>query len=442
MLAVLALLLTTLEKLTGEQLKTFQSKLNADRQDTVGQMVKKYGPERAVGKTQRILRGMDQNDLAENYVTASKMLLLCKGLQLVTAENQWTVTVQKVKELVAALCSAMDRKFLRMEYNTVLSETTLLDPRFKKLAFSDRRAVDEALQRISAAAAAKCTPSSQPAPPLQGQVEEEQQTSAVWRLFDDRATGDASRRNPTADAIMERSPENFEPEIYDREGKGAYRFQCSITGLVFRMEGEGEVLYRTVPWDRRLLAQRGKRPAGPLFKFTCLKGSVCQLHLPHCEIHSEGGCDFLSVAHVTDDDSTEFLHPHETTETHVILNINGFSKYGISKDKEAPVSPIRASPTEVKSTVTTRTTVQDRILETLEELDKKELNKFQWHLSHLKSVNGFTPIPKSQLKKAERHDTVDKMVQRYGPEETLKISVNILTKMHRNDLSDRLQNNH
>ncbi|XP_041722424.2 zinc finger BED domain-containing protein 4-like [Coregonus clupeaformis] len=120
---------------------------------------------------------------ADSYVTASKMLLLCKGLQLVTAENQWTVTVQKVKELVAALCSAMDRKFLRMEYNTVLSETTLLDPRFKKLAFSDRRAVDEALQRISAAAAAKCTPSSQPAPPLQGQVEEEQQTSAVWRLL-------------------------------------------------------------------------------------------------------------------------------------------------------------------------------------------------------------------------------------------------------------------
>ncbi|CAB1338585.1 unnamed protein product [Coregonus sp. 'balchen'] len=147
-----------------------------------------------------------------NYVTASKMLLLCKGLQLVTAENQWTVTVQKVKELVAALCSAMDRKFLRMEYNTVLSETTLLDPRFKKLAFSDRRAVDEALQRISAAAAAKCTPSSQPAPPLQGQVEEEQQTSAVWRLFDDRATGDASRRNPTADAIMEFHP-FFPPDL-------------------------------------------------------------------------------------------------------------------------------------------------------------------------------------------------------------------------------------
>ncbi|CAM4510891.1 unnamed protein product [Leuciscus chuanchicus] len=137
---------------------------------------------------------------ADSYVSASKMLLLCKGLQRVTAQQ--TVTMQKGKELVAALCSAMDRKFLRMEYNTVHSETTLLDPRFKKLAFNDNRAVDEALQRISAAAA-RCTPSSQPAPPLEGQVYEEPQTSVVWRLFDERATGDATRRNPTADAILE-----------------------------------------------------------------------------------------------------------------------------------------------------------------------------------------------------------------------------------------------
>ncbi|XP_064815390.1 uncharacterized protein LOC135531181 isoform X2 [Oncorhynchus masou masou] len=150
--------------------------------------------------------------------------------------------------------------------------------------------------------------------------------------------------------VIKSSPVEFTPEIHDQDNRGEYRFQCpsaglfqcSITGLVFRMEGEAEVLYRTVPWDRMLLSQRGKRPAGPLFKFTCLKGSVSQLHFPHCEIHSEGGCDFLSVAHVTDDDSMEFLHHHETRETHVILNITQFSKYGITKDKEAPVSPIRA----------------------------------------------------------------------------------------------------
>ncbi|KAM9492155.1 uncharacterized protein ACWYII_004110 isoform 2-T6 [Salvelinus alpinus] len=158
------------------------------------------------------------------------------------------------------------------------------------------------------------------------------------------------QREVTRTLGIKSSPDEFTPEIHDQDNRGEYRFlcphaglfQCSITGLVFRMEGEAEVLYMTVPWDRRLLSQNGKRPAGPLFKFTCLKGSVSQLHLPHCEIHSEGGCDFLSVAHVTDDDSMEFLLHHETRETHVILNITQFSKYGITKDKEAPVSPIRA----------------------------------------------------------------------------------------------------
>lgn len=140
------------------------------------------------------------------------MLLLCKGLQRITAHHQTegTVTTGKVTELVTALCASMERKFHRMEYNTVLSETTVLDPRFKKLAFNDNRAVDEALQRLTAAAA-RCSPSSQPAPPPGGQegeegagaLEVEPQTSAVWRLFDERATGDTARRNPSADAILE-----------------------------------------------------------------------------------------------------------------------------------------------------------------------------------------------------------------------------------------------
>lgn len=178
------------------------------------------------------------------------MLLLCKGLQRVTAQNQRTVTVQKVKDLVATLCSAMDRKFLRMEYNTVLSETTLLDPRFKKLAFSDGRATDEALQRISAAA--KCTPSSQPAPPVEGQVEEEQQTPAVWQVFDDRATGEASRRNPTADAVMEVRSYLEEPLIKRGEDPLSWwQAKASVfPHLVKVMEGRLCIVATSVPSER------------------------------------------------------------------------------------------------------------------------------------------------------------------------------------------------
>ncbi|XP_052383386.1 zinc finger BED domain-containing protein 4-like [Oncorhynchus keta] len=64
----------------------------------------------------------------ESYVTASKMTLLCKGLQRITASHQReaNVTTGHVTELMDTLCSSMDRKFHRMEYNHVLSEIATL----------------------------------------------------------------------------------------------------------------------------------------------------------------------------------------------------------------------------------------------------------------------------------------------------------------------------
>ncbi|XP_029935764.1 NACHT, LRR and PYD domains-containing protein 1b allele 3-like [Myripristis murdjan] len=141
----------------------------------------------------------------------------------------------------------------------------------------------------------------------------------------------------------------FTPEISDDENSEIYRFQCtspglyqcSVTGLVFNMEGEGDVTYRIVHWDQRLLTQHHKKPAGPLFDIRCQQQSVCQLHLPHCEIRSTGACLFLSVAHVTDE-GTDFILPHEITETHVVINITGFSWFGLVKNKILPRYPIRA----------------------------------------------------------------------------------------------------
>ncbi|XP_071031332.1 NACHT, LRR and PYD domains-containing protein 3-like [Oncorhynchus clarkii lewisi] len=353
----------------------------------------------------------------------------------------------------------------------------------------------------------------------------------------------------------------FEPEIYNHEGKGAYRFQCpsaglfqcSITGLVFRMEGEGEVLYRTVHWDRKLLSQSGKRPAGPLFNIDCPQKSVCQLHLPHCQIHSCGGCDFLSVAHVTDDDIIEFLPPHETTDTHVIINITGLSAYGDVTDDDAPISPILAHvllfyqplgkrsilnvlllPSNVvrkevrelierdgireilttslctltpKQEYTLSTNPADAhpiqpnpakfvdsyenyvptfqlfikpvveevnllleenkadklvwnglvwlpvtppggatagtknvhflLLDILEELGRGDLKKFQWYIN--KGVEEFPSISEGQLEDADRLFTVDRMVQSYCDEGAVKITLEILRKMGRNNLAEELK---
>ncbi|CAB1344223.1 unnamed protein product [Coregonus sp. 'balchen'] len=388
-----ALLLTTLEELTGEQLKTFQSNLtrgnpfgfppipesqleNTDRQVTVGQMVKRYGPERVVEITLRILRGMDQNDLAKKlkrYYNRGNVARMYINLYI-TITVQWrsnqkehsTDFIKNIQQtsllnFLFMIPSMLDVPSLLL---TTLEEltgeqlktfqcylTSVQLPGFSpipesQLENADRQdTVDQMVKRYGPEGAVKITLNTMRKMDLgdlaeklerdhrgatDGTMEEESQDCVRVHLSDslpeamdelsitECRVGDQSLC--TTDPRM-RSPENFEPEIYDNEGKGAYRFQClrsglfqcSITGLVFRMEGEGEVLYRTVPWDRRLLAKRGKRPAGPLFNIDCSQKSVCQLRLPHCQIHSD---------------------------THVIINITGFSAYGDVTDDDAPISPI------------------------------------------------------------------------------------------------------
>ncbi|KAM9546144.1 zinc finger BED domain-containing protein 4-like [Salvelinus alpinus] len=127
------------------------------------------------GERYRVLEPFEQVTVeisGESYVTASKMILLFKGLQRITASRQREANVSTghVTELMDTLCSSMDRKFHRMEYNHVLSETAALDPRFKKLAFSDARAIHEVIQITSAAG--RDSPSSQLAQ-SPGQQEEE-----------------------------------------------------------------------------------------------------------------------------------------------------------------------------------------------------------------------------------------------------------------------------
>ncbi|XP_065118221.1 NACHT, LRR and PYD domains-containing protein 1 homolog isoform X2 [Paramisgurnus dabryanus] len=112
----------------------------------------------------------------------------------------------------------------------------------------------------------------------------------------------------------------FTPELTDRDevkGENTHRFfsphggqfQCSLTKLVFVMEGKGEMLYKIVPWDPRLLDGLGQmQPAGPLYNIDCFEGSISQLHLPHCEIFSGENKVSLAVAHITGD-NVEVLQP-------------------------------------------------------------------------------------------------------------------------------------
>ncbi|ROI38967.1 NLR family CARD domain-containing protein 3 [Anabarilius grahami] len=77
------------------------------------------------------------------------------------------------------------------------------------------------------------------------------------------------------------------------------------------------------------------------------------------------------------------------------------------------------------------------LLNSLKELVEADLKEFHWHLK-----NDHECISKYEMEKADRLETVDKMVACFGPEEAVKITVEILRKMNHNNLAEQLENKH
>ncbi|XP_076869696.1 NLR family CARD domain-containing protein 3-like [Brachyhypopomus gauderio] len=84
--------------------------------------------------------------------------------------------------------------------------------------------------------------------------------------------------------------------------------------------------------------------------------------------------------------------------------------------------------------------IPEELLSVLEELKTTDLKTFQWHLTT--TVEDDKRIPKAHLENADRHDTVDKMVQKYGPDGAVEITVDILKKMDQNQLAEDLRTKH
>ncbi|XP_048051572.1 NACHT, LRR and PYD domains-containing protein 3-like [Megalobrama amblycephala] len=80
--------------------------------------------------------------------------------------------------------------------------------------------------------------------------------------------------------------------------------------------------------------------------------------------------------------------------------------------------------------------VPELLLHTLNELTREDLMRFKWYLKH----DG--RIRTSVLEHADRIDIVDKMVQYFGAEGAVEITVNILRKINQNHLAEELENNY
>ncbi|KAM4750919.1 uncharacterized protein FYW61_005915 [Anableps anableps] len=148
-------------------------------------------------------------------------------------------------------------------------------------------------------------------------------------------------------------PLGFTPEVsrerigvsYSFQFPGLGLFQCSLTGLVFRVTQEGEVTYRTQIWDEMLLQLADKLPGGPLFNIECPQDCISELQLPHCQPEAALVSDCLSVGHITDD-GMSVIQPLRITETHVVVSLSHLSGFGVVLDrikrfKEYLTKPIR-----------------------------------------------------------------------------------------------------
>ncbi|KAK1803215.1 hypothetical protein P4O66_021215 [Electrophorus voltai] len=84
--------------------------------------------------------------------------------------------------------------------------------------------------------------------------------------------------------------------------------------------------------------------------------------------------------------------------------------------------------------------IAEELLATLKELLSHDMKSFKWHLTS--GVEGFERIPKAELENADRHDIVDKMLQNYGPDGAVEITVAMLKKINQNQLAEELQSKH
>ncbi|XP_062296128.1 pyrin-like [Scomber scombrus] len=82
--------------------------------------------------------------------------------------------------------------------------------------------------------------------------------------------------------------------------------------------------------------------------------------------------------------------------------------------------------------------ISQSLLGNLEDLRDDDFEKFKWYLT-MNVLDSCRPIPKSRLEKASRPDTVTEIIQIYGEECAVKITVEILMKIYNNNAAETLK---
>ena len=132
----------------------------------------------------------------ETYVTSSKIIPISKALQRLTASRRTPDTTSTLRE---NLLSHMGRRFLHIEGNNLVASATILDPRFKKVPFTDRGAADNIARTLVNEASYQQLLEAETTPPDVSEPSD----NPVWQFFDQQVADLTTSRVPGNTAFTE-----------------------------------------------------------------------------------------------------------------------------------------------------------------------------------------------------------------------------------------------
>lgn len=149
---------------------------------------------------------------AEKSVSISKVMVLIKIMKSYVEKHIIESGTGQHLQLLYALRDELNRRFCDTESNVLVTEASLLDPRFKKHAFITTEKYDQCLRSVRGkirSLFASNTPGSLLEPP--SQISEQPSTS-MWDEFDKQVEKEIIQ-NPTAGSIVEMDKYLNEPLI-------------------------------------------------------------------------------------------------------------------------------------------------------------------------------------------------------------------------------------
>ena len=132
---------------------------------------------------------------SDTYISISKAIPLARSLQHLAAEKSASSGANKNYSLSSSLSAQMRRRFTGIENAHLLALSTLLDPRLKKLAFSNRNAARQGeqwiLQEIKDSVSVESTREDND---VSEQISDKSKPPGLWDLFD-RKVADSQSTN-------------------------------------------------------------------------------------------------------------------------------------------------------------------------------------------------------------------------------------------------------